>query len=82
MSQITQTTKQLKKEEELQKRVDSFNAEVTPLLAKYNLALAAQPIIAPNGLVVARPILVDADDLKKDQPAPSAEKDKKDLAEA
>ena len=58
---------------DLEQRSKSFNDELIPLLAKYKLALAAQPLV--NGTPVrsseflsARPLLVD------DTKSPEAEK--------
>jgi hypothetical protein len=45
-------------EKDIQERIDGFNKEVGPLLGKYELGLAALPRIAPNGLIVADPIVV------------------------
>lgn len=71
------------KQKDLESRVKKFNEEVMPLLNKYNLALAAQPFIAPNGLTLARPILVNADDLKQadEKPPEKPEEKKVDLAQ-
>lgn len=43
---------------DINERIAGFNAALAPLLGKYELGLAAIPRIAPNGLVVADPILV------------------------
>jgi len=44
---------------DLEQRVKDFNAELIPLLAKYNLGLSAQPLITPDGRIVARPTTFD-----------------------
>lgn len=40
-------------------RVKEFNAELIPLLAKYKLGLAAQPLILSDGRIVAKPQIFD-----------------------
>lgn len=60
--------------DELQKRVEAFNAELIPLLAKYQLGLGATANLTPDGRVFCRPQLFD--DTKKEEetaPAPAAE---------
>ncbi len=46
--------------EQLQKDVEGFNAELIPLLGKYNVGLGATAFIAPNGAIGARPTLFRA----------------------
>jgi hypothetical protein len=46
-------------EKDMQARVDGFNAELKPLLAKYELGIAAIPVIH-NGLIIANPTVVSA----------------------
>jgi hypothetical protein len=64
--------KQRAEAEELNKRTESFNAELIPLLKKYELGLSAQPFIFPNGTIGARPIIFNdrkpADAVKVDEP--------------
>ncbi|MBU4467028.1 hypothetical protein KKF47_03135 [Patescibacteria group bacterium] len=47
-------------EADLQKRIEGFDKELRGLLGKYELALGAQAKIAPNGIVVADPVLFSA----------------------
>jgi hypothetical protein len=59
---------------ELQARQDGFNKELSPLLGKYELGLAAVPFISADGRLAAQPILVDARKAAEDKKA--AEKKK------
>ena len=45
-------------EEDFKERVEKFSAELTPLMGKYELGMAAMPEITPQGLTIARPIFV------------------------
>lgn len=45
--------------DDLNERVQSFNAELKDLLGKYELALSGEAFIA-NGSVQAKPVVVDA----------------------
>ncbi len=54
----TKTQEQLDAED-LQKRVQGFNAELIPLLKKYRVGLAAIAFISPDGRIGAQPQLVD-----------------------
>lgn len=47
-----------KEDADLQERIDSFNKELSPLLGKYELGLAAIPKIVEGGRVVADPVVV------------------------
>jgi|GEM_PF-6638931 len=44
---------------DLQDRVKGFNEELSPLLKKYNIGIAAQPLILPDGKLAAKPVLFD-----------------------
>lgn len=44
---------------ELQSRIESFNAELIPLLGKYELGLGSSAFITPEGTISSRPIVVD-----------------------
>lgn len=55
--------------DDLQKRVEGFNAELIPLLGKYRLGLGATANLTPDGRVFARPQLFD--DTKKEEAAPA-----------
>lgn len=45
---------------DLQKRVEAFNAELIPLLGKYQVGLGATAFITPDGRIGARPTLFNA----------------------
>ena len=45
-------------ETDIKERIEGFNKELMPLLAKYELGLAAFPRITPDGRVVADPSLL------------------------
>lgn len=47
------------KAKELNGRIESFNKELIPLLAKYELGLGASAFLTPEGNVSARPIVFD-----------------------
>ncbi len=55
------------KQEDLQKRVKSFNADLIELLAKYNLALGAIPFVTKDGRIAANPHVFDGDQVKAGQ---------------
>jgi len=55
--------------DDLQKRVEGFNAEIIPLLGKYSLGLGAIASITLDGRIVARPQVFD--DTKKEEGAPA-----------
>lgn len=55
--------------DDLQKRVEAFNAELIPLLSKYQLGLGATANLTPDGRVFCRPQLFD--DTKKEETAPA-----------
>lgn len=57
--------------DDLQKRVEGFNAELIPLLGKYRLGLGATANLTPDGRVFARPQLFD--DTKKEEAVVSAD---------
>ena len=52
--------------EALQKDVEGFNAELIPILGKYNVGLGATAFITPDGRIGARPLLFRANEPKKD----------------
>lgn len=43
---------------DLQERMDGFNAELKPLLGKYELGLGASAFINPNGTIGANPVVL------------------------
>ena len=47
-----------KVEEDLEERIKGFNAEIIPLLGKYELGLAAVAKILPDGRISADPVIV------------------------
>lgn len=49
----------------LQKDVEDFNAELIPLLGKYNVGLGAATFITPDGRIGARPTLFRAPPAEK-----------------
>ena len=65
------TEKEIKeKQEDLSKRVASFNEGLMPLLKEHRLGLSAEPFIA-RGLILAKPTLIDdtrPEDEKKEEP--------------
>ena len=52
--------------EALQKDVEGFNAELIPILGKYNVGLGATAFITPDGRIGARPLLFRANEPKKE----------------
>lgn len=55
----TENKQELPKEEaDLQERMDAFNNELRPLLAKYELGIAAIAKITVDGRVAADPFLI------------------------
>lgn len=60
--------------EQLQKDVEGFNAELIPLLGKFNVGLGATAFITPDGRIGARPTLFRApkQEAKKEEPAEPA----------
>jgi len=69
---MAEAPKKLTKEEteELQKRVESLNADLVPLLGKYKLGLGAQAFLMPDGRVGARAVFMDATEImEKDKKA-------------
>lgn len=62
---------------DLELRVKQFNEEFIPLLGKYNLALGASAFFTPDGRVIAKSQLIDAEKIAKEQ----AEKEDKEVAE-
>ena len=54
-----------KEEADFQERSEGFNKELTLLLAKYELGLAATAKITGDGRVAADPIVLSARNLKK-----------------
>lgn len=45
-------------DKDMQERTDGFNKELQPLLAKYELGLAALAVINPNGTIGANPVII------------------------
>lgn len=45
-------------QEEMQSRIAACEAEIQPILARHNLVLTARAFVDPNGLVLAKPVLV------------------------
>lgn len=45
-------------EADLKERMENFNKELMPLLAKYELGIAAIPKIIPGGTISADPVVV------------------------
>lgn len=43
---------------DMQERIDGFNGEMRPLLAKYELGLGAKPFISDQGLILAQPVVI------------------------
>ena len=68
------------KQADLNSRVKQFNEELMQLLGKYNLGLGASATIRPDGTISAKPVIVNADDVKKEEPEPSGEKVEGELA--
>lgn len=63
------------KEEDLQERIDGFNKELSPLLGKYELGLAAIAKILQDGRVAADPVIISMrgkQDQLKQQTKPDA----------
>lgn len=56
---------QAPEEKDLQERIDGFNKELAPLLGKFELLLAAQPVIMPNGTLAAHAVVVSARPMSK-----------------
>ena len=58
---------------DLQERVDAFNAELQPLLAKFELGLAAIAALTPDGRISAQPTLVSVRQApqQEEQPTPT-----------
>ena len=54
-------------QEQLEKDVKAFNAELIPLLGKYNLGLGGQAFLTPDGRTAARPMIF------RPQPTPTEE---------
>lgn len=55
---MQEVTEMPKKEADLDERIQSFNNDVKPLLAKYELGIAAIPRIVEDGRIVADPVLI------------------------
>ena len=53
------------KSAELEQRVKEYNEEHTKLLGKHDLALSARAFIAPDGRVMAQPIVMDGAELRQ-----------------
>lgn len=60
MAEVAEKTQEQLDAEQLQKDVENFNAELIPLLAKYNVGLGATAFIVPDGRIGARPTLFRA----------------------
>jgi hypothetical protein len=60
-------------EADLEIRINAFNAALVPLLGKYELGLAAQPRVNPDGRLVADPVILSVRK-KKDVPTPPVSK--------
>ncbi len=58
--------------EQLQKDVEGFNAELIPLLGKFNVGLGATAFITPDGRIGARPTLFRAPAAPAKAPADAA----------
>lgn len=56
---MTQDENQKAYQEDLQKRVESFNGDLIPLLGKYELGLSAIPFITNDGRIAAKPNVFD-----------------------
>lgn len=70
-------------EADIQERIDGFNKDLQPLLAKYELGLGALPKIAPDGRITADPVIISMRGQKTEPeaPAPEAEAPAAPLAE-
>jgi len=44
---------------DLSARVEAFNKDLQPLLAKYNLGLGVEQFITPQGTIAGRVVIVD-----------------------
>ena len=55
------------KQAELQARVQGANAEILPLLKKYNLGLGAVPFIRPDGGIGAKAVFVNEADIPREK---------------
>lgn len=60
-------------DKDMQERTDGFNKELQPLLGKYELGLAALPVINPNGTLGAQPVIVSVRKPAGETPDPSAD---------
>lgn len=58
------------KDEDLRKRVESFNADLIPLLGNYKVGLGAQVFVTTDGRIGARPTVFD--DSKSEAEVPTA----------
>lgn len=69
---------------DLNNRVKAFNAELIPLLGKYNLGLGAVAFLMPDGRVGAKPQLFDdkKEELIKPESEPNPESKEDNLSEA
>lgn len=69
---------------DLQKRIEGFNAELIPLLGKWELGLGAEPFMArtPQGVYVtlAKPIMLDDKKYPEDKVAEASAEKKSELA--
>jgi len=54
-------------EKDLEERYNGFNKELLPILAKYELGLAAIPKILPGGLLAADPTLISVRGMDKEK---------------
>jgi len=55
---MSEEKKEVKVEEDLEERIKGFNDKVGSLLGEFELGLAAQPIIMPDGRLAAKPIII------------------------
>lgn len=55
--------------EELKSRVKEFQGELIPLLGKYKIGIGAQPFVAPDGRLLAKPTFFDDSASKPPEPA-------------
>lgn len=49
-----------KVEKDLEERLKGFNAELIPLLGKFELAIGSQAMFTPDGRVTSQPVIVSS----------------------
>lgn len=66
----------------LRERTEAFNKELIELLGKYELGLRAFAKLTPDGRIAAFPVLVDANELKKQAEEQEKQKEESKVVEA